>query len=73
MSAQIFERVAANLRRPADTLSALSSLSGEELEALDRAIEEACKRQRNEVTIALRHALPQPLRSMILGKLAVRT
>ncbi|HWU68319.1 MAG TPA: hypothetical protein VN046_05545 [Stenotrophobium sp.] len=73
MSAQIFERVAANLRRPADTLSALSGLASEELEALDRTIEEACKRQRDEVTTALRRALPQPLRSLILGKLAGRT
>lgn len=73
MPTQVFERIAANLRRPAATLSALSSLSEQDLQALERAIEDACKRQHDEVTVALRRALPQPLRSMILGKLAVRT
>ena len=72
METQTFERIAAKLRRPAETLSSLSSLSHTDLAQLERVIDETCKRQRDEVTVALRRAFPQPLRSIILGKLAVR-
>ncbi|MGH8460259.1 MAG: hypothetical protein ACRESS_01500 [Stenotrophobium sp.] len=73
METRAFENIAAKLRRPAATLSALSGLSASELAQLEHAIDEACKHQREEVTVALRRALPQPLRSLILGKLAART
>lgn len=63
------DSLAAKLRRPAGALRELARLAPEQLAELERTIDGACQRQRAQVWQALRRAMPQPLRMLILAGL----
>ncbi|MGQ0701069.1 MAG: hypothetical protein ACT4PZ_22855 [Panacagrimonas sp.] len=65
------ESLAAKLRRPEGALRDLVCLGPDQLAELERAIDAACVRQQLDVAGALRKALPQPLRAIVLWR--VRT
>ena len=69
MGATRLDALAAKLRRPVHALAALADLSEADLAALEQLVDEARERQNRDIAKALRRAFPQPLRSLILGRL----
>ncbi len=67
------QRLATRLNRPVRSLSAFSQLAPEQLVLLDRAVEEACARRRQNLDSALKQALPAPLRWLVLRILRGRS